>query len=566
MILRIWLMRGMYYMSASDKKKFRKEQTAAILTEKQKQEQEEAKKLKIYTVSFVAVMIAVVVITLAVLCVRAVNNSGIIQKNTVAAVIGDRELNSVELGYYYNDAVNSYYNEWYETYQESTNTYLQALGLDVTKPLNEQVQDEETGKTWDQYFVDQAIENAKSDFALYDLAKAENFQMPSEQQTTLDNMANNLGTYATLYGYSSADQYLRAMYGYGADADSYLAYNERSAIADAYLHAHEDSLKYEDADIRAYEKDNVNKYNSYTYSSAYLSYTDFRQGGTEDAEGNKTYTEEENEAARVALKAAAEKMAAATTLAELKEISNTIEINDESDLAVNDSTNVLHSTLNATLADWLASADRKEGDIAAIPNTSTTKDADGNDKTVVNGYYVAYFGSMTDNTKKMANVRHLLVEFDGGTENEETGEKEYTEEEKSAAKKEADGYLKTWKEGAATEESFIELVKEHSDDSSAEDGGLFEDINPDSQYVLNFRNWAIDPQRKAGDAEVIETEYGYHVMYYVGDDDMSYRDYMITNEMRAADQEKWYQGVLEPITTAVKDTSKMNLDIILSAA
>ncbi len=553
-------------MSASDKKKFRKEQSATILTEKQRQEQAEAKKLKIYTISFVVAMIAVVVIALAVLGVRAVNNSGIIQKNTVAVVVGDRELNSVELGYYYNDAINNYYNEWYNSYQEYTNSYLQAVGLDVTKPLNEQIQDEKTGKTWDQYFVELAIDNAKSDFALYDLAKAENFQLPSDQQTSLDNLANNLGTYATIYGYSNANQYLRAMYGYGADEDSYLAYNERGAIANAYMQAHEDSLQYEDADIRAYEKDNPDNYNSYTYSSAYLSYTDFRQGGTEDAEGNKTYTEEENEAARAALKAAAEKLATATTLDQLKEMSGTVEVNDESDLAVNDSTNVLHSALNATLAEWLASADRKAGDIAAIPNTTTTKDADGNDKTVVNGYYVAYFDSMTDNTKKMSNVRHLLVEFEGGTENEETGEKEYTEEEKATAKKEADGYLKTWKEGAATEESFIELVKEHSDDSSAEDGGLFEDIHPDSEYVLNFRNWAIDPQRKAGDAEVIETEYGYHVMYYVGDDDMSYRDYMITNEMRAADQEKWYQGILEPITTAVKDTSKLKLDIVLSAA
>ena len=54
-------------------------------------------------------------------------------------------------------------------------------------------------------------------------------------------------------------------------------------------------------------------------------------------------------------------------------------------------------------------------------------------------------------------------------------------------------------------------------------------------------------------------------MYYVGDDELSYRDYMITNEMRTADQEKWYNGILETVTTAVGDTSKMNLDLVLSA-
>ena len=552
-------------MSASDKKKLRKEQSAAILSEKQRQEQAEAKKLKIYTISFVSAMIAVVVIALAVLGIRAVNNSGIIQKNTVAAVVGERELNSVELGYYYNDAISKYYNDMYEMYETYADSYLQAIGLDTTKPLDTQVYDKESGKTWAEYFVDTAIETAKSDFALYDLAKAENFQLPDDEQTSLDNMMNNLGTYATLYGYSNANQYLRAMYGYGADENSYKAYSERSAVADAYKHAHEDSLQYKDADIREYEKDKISQYNSYTYSSAYLSYTDFRQGGTEDEEGNKTYSDAENEAAREAMKTAAEALATSTSLDALKEAIKSVEVNGDSQLSVNDYKKVLHSTLNTPLADWLADEARQEGDIGAIPNTSTSTGEDGKETTVTNGYYVVCFGSKSDNSQPMANVRHLLVSFPGGTKNEETGETEYTDEEKATAKSEADGYLKTWLEGDATEESFIALVKEHSDDTSAEDGGLFEDIHPDSQYVPNFLNWSIDPERKAGDTEVIETEYGYHVMYYVGADEMTYRDYMITNEMRAADQEEWYQSILEPITTAVKDTSKMQLDIVLSA-
>ena len=131
-------------------------------------------------------------------------------------------------------------------------------------------------------------------------------------------------------------------------------------------------------------------------------------------------------------------------------------------------------------------------------------------------------------------------------------------------KAEADGYLETWLAGDKTEESFIELVKEHSDDSSASTGGLFEDINPNSQYVANFLNWSIDPDRQKGDCEVIETEYGYHVMYYVGDDEMNYRDYMIRNEMRTADHEKWYNGVVDAITAEAKDTSRMKLDLVMS--
>lgn len=553
-------------MSASDKKKLRKEQAAAFLTEKQQKEQAEAKKLKAYTITFVTAMVLVVCIALGVLGVRAVNHSGILQKNTIAATVGDKEFNSVELSYYYNDAISEFYNEWYSQYNTYTDTYLKMMGLDPAKPLNDQVYDQESGKTWAMYFVETAIANAKSDLALYNLAVTEKFKLPENEQTTLDNSIKNIETYAKLYGYKNADQYLRAMYGYGSDAETYSEYTRRSTIATAFYNAHQDELKYDDAAIREYEKDKVNKYNSYTYSYAYLSYTDFREGGKKDDKGNVTYTEEENKAAREAMKAAAELLATATSVDDLKEKIKTVKVNEKSELAVNKEEALLHSNINATLADWLSNADRKEGDIAAIANSSTTKDEDGKEVTTTNGYYVAIFHSKTDNTKKMSNVRHLLVKFKGGTKDETTGETVYSEKEKNEAKTKAEGFLKTWKEGEkANEETFIELVKKNSDDSSAKEGGLFEDIHPDSSYVEPFLNWSIDPARKAGDTGVIETIYGYHVMFYVGDDDMTYRDYMITNEMRTADQQKWYDGILEPVKTSVGDTSKLDLDLILSA-
>lgn len=552
-------------MSASDKKKLRKEQSAAFLTEKQQQEQKESKKLRIYTIGFITAMVLIVCITLGVLGARAINQSGVIQKSTIAATIGDRQLNSVELSYYYNDAINNYYNEWYQQYNTYTDTYLAMMGLDTSKPLNTQVYDEESGQTWAEFFVDTAITNAKSDFALYNKAIEEGFKLPEEEQTALDNTLNNLETYAKLYGYSNVKQYLGTMYGYGSDAESYSEYSRRSAIATAYYNAHQDSLTYDDAAIREYEKDKINNYNSYNYTYSYLSYTDFREGGTEDEDGQVIYSDEENDAARVALKTAAEELATATSVEDLKAKVENVKVNSSSELAVNNEENVLHTTVNTALADWLAAAERKDGDIAAIANTSTTTNDDGTETTVTNGYYVAIFHSKVDNADKMSNVRHLLIKFKGGTEDEETGETVYSDEEKTAAKTKADAFLKQWLEGDKTEESFIELVKQNSDDTSAEEGGLFENINPDSDYVPNFLNWSISPDRKPGDAEVIETEFGYHVMYYVGDTELNYRDYMITNEMRTADQDEWYNGILDTVTTSVGDISKMRLDMILSA-
>ena len=547
-------------MSASDKKKLRKEQATELLTQRQQQEQAEAKKLKTYTITFVAIMLAVVIAVLGILAVRAVNNSGIIQKNTVAATVGDQELNSIELSYYYIDAINKSYNEWYNEFQTNTDMYLEAMGLDTSKPLNEQT-NPDTEKSWAQFFVDAALTQAKEDFALYNQAMADKFELPEDEQKALDNTIKNIETYAQLYGYSNADQYLRASYGYGADVESYTEYLTRSTIAQAFNVAHNDGLSYEDKQIREQDDKDPAKYNSYNYTSLYLSYSDFLEGGEKQEDGSVTYTDEQREAARKALKAAADKLAKAKNAKDLKKLADEIK-KDKFTLAENESQ--LYTDINAPVNEWLANSKRKAGDIAALANTSTTEDDDGKEITQTNGYYIVIFNKRIDNTKLMSDVRHLLVKFEGGNTDSTTGITTYTEEEKNKAKTEAEGYLKTWKDGKADEESFIELVKKHSDDSTASEGGLFENIHPDSSYVPNFLNWSIDADRKKGDAEVIETEYGYHVMYYVGNSDMTYRDFLITEEMRSNDHTEWYDGLLEAVKVKEGDISKLKLDVTIA--
>jgi parvulin-like peptidyl-prolyl isomerase len=91
----------------------------------------------------------------------------------------------------------------------------------------------------------------------------------------------------------------------------------------------------------------------------------------------------------------------------------------------------------------------------------------------------------------------------------------YSDEEKAAAKAKADEILAAWQAGEATEDSFAALAKEKSTDpGSASNGGLYEDIYP-GQMVAAFEDWCFDPFRKAGDVEMVETEYGWHIMYFV---------------------------------------------------
>ena len=82
--------------------------------------------------------------------------------------------------------------------------------------------------------------------------------------------------------------------------------------------------------------------------------------------------------------------------------------------------------------------------------------------------------------------------------------------------------------------------------------------------VPNFNSWCFDASRKAGDTGIVESTYGYHVMYFVGNTEQTYRDYQITNDLRNADMETWFQGLLENYTITMADTSYMRKDITLS--
>ena len=202
-----------------------------------------------------------------------------------------------------------------------------------------------------------------------------------------------------------------------------------------------------------------------------------------------------------------------------------------------------YTSLTTYTKEWISSADRKAGDIIDIESSSTSKDENGNETTTIGGYYVLLYHGRDENKTTMGNVRHLLVEFEGE-------KKENSDEEKKKALDEAEKLLKQWQDGEKKdEESFIELVKEHTDDkASAKTGGLYENIYIDAGYVENFKNWALDANRKKGDVEIVESEHGYHIMYYVDASELTYRDFLISNDLRAEEMEEWEKTETEKTT------------------
>ena len=291
-------------MSASSKKKLRKEQKAAALTERQQRERKEAKQTKIMTISFVLAIVLILAGVVGIFAGKYV--PGIIDRNTTAITVGDHEITTTELSYFYIDAINEHQETVYNQYYNSFGNYWTImLGFDPTKALDTQkyeADDVTVEKTWAQHFIDTAIDNARDVYALYDDAKANGYTLPEDDQDSLDTYFENLETYATYYGYSNVNAWLRNSYGEGANEKTYKSYYEACTYASAYLNKYSDELKYDQEDYRAYEKDKFDDYSVVSYVYYSMSYNSYLGEGTKGEDGKTTWTDAQKEAAREALK------------------------------------------------------------------------------------------------------------------------------------------------------------------------------------------------------------------------------------------------------------------------
>jgi len=549
-------------MSASSKKKLRKEQNAAQLTEKQLKEQKEAKKLKTNTTIFTIAIIVVLCAAIATFAITAYNNSGIKERSTDAITIGNHTLSSAELNYFYMDAVNEYYTQFTNTYGEYASTYMQLMGLDVTKPLNEQAYlGGEEGTTFADYFVETAINNASSIYAIYDLAMAAGHTLTEEEQANQEASLSAMELYATMYGYPNVSGYLTAVYGNGATVESFNNYMEKLTLAESYQNAYYNSLTYSDSDISAYNDEHFVEFSSFDYSTYTLYGRDFIEC-TDTENKEHTHTAEENAAGEAAAKAAAESIVASgvnTPDALNKALAALEPYAEKESVSCIENDGILYSSVtNQDIAAWLADESRTAGDITMIPYTSTSTDENGKETTNTLGYYVVLFEGRDDNLVNLVNVRHILAQFENADTNGE-----YSPESKKEALDKITSVQEKWLAEGGTEDAFIALVSDNSDDGgSSANGGLYEDVYP-GQMVEAFNDWCFDASRKTGDYEIVETEYGYHLIYFVSTSDVSFRNYMIENTLRNEAFDAWLIESIENVTATVHDTSLLALDMVL---
>ena len=531
------------------------------MAERQRQEAQEAKKLKVYTTTFWIVMALCVCIVVTTVLSNPVKN--VLYKNNVAVTVGDHEVSSVELNYFFIDTVNDYINQFGE--------YASYL-LDTTTPLNKQVIDKETGETLADSLLKAAESTLKRTYALYDLAMEKGFKLDEEDEKAIDTLVTNMEFYAMYYGYGDVKSYLQGIYGNGSEVESYKEYQRINLIADRYYAEYAETLDYNDEQIREYEagkdgegenaKDRFHNFSSVTYSYYYVACN--KWAPEKDDKGNKIeYTADQLKEAREKAKAAAEALAAGKfeDLAAFDKAIGEMEINKDEKTKPTASRfedQLVPQVSHKDVREWLISKDLKEGDLTVIENST----GEG-DKKEVKGYYVVRFGSLDENRFNLKDVRHILIKFEGGKYNSTTGQTTFTDAEKKAALEKAEKIYNEWVKSGASEEDFKDLVEEHSGDTaSVEDGGLYENVFP-GQMVEKFEDFCYDENRKAGDHGIVESTSGYHIMLFVGDSDVTYRDFMIKAELRADELEEWLDDLVEKLDYELVTKKHVEMDMRL---
>jgi len=155
-------------------------------------------------------------------------------------------------------------------------------------------------------------------------------------------------------------------------------------------------------------------------------------------------------------------------------------------------------------------------------------------------------GGLSKDSGNIVDVRHILIMPKG-----EKTDGAFSEQQWKDARKEAERILALWKSGEATEESFAALAGEYTEDGgSKNNGGLYQGITAESPLVENFLAWCMDPARAVGDTDIVETEYGYHIMYFSFSEPIwmtaardNYMPYKL-NQIIAENEERWPLDVI----------------------
>ena len=460
---------------------------------------------------------------------------GVPQSTFVGMVVkdGDKKSHFIKVSTY-----NYYYAMIYNQLRNTQSQYEQYgielsddQKIDFDKKLSQQKTkdpDDETKEiTWAQYIHDQVLDSIKSTYMYYyEAVKANDGKEPEiteDQQKELDEAVADYKETAEGQGVTVSAYFTYAL-GKGVTEKVFRNEAKISYISENYQEEYSKELSSKQYDEKEYEtyrdehKDelvsvDIKYFECESEDDAKAFKKALKADGSNFAELASKYSSSDWD--KKAYKNAVESTYKEITRDALKSINGGIAAS-----TTDDEGNSVYEGL-----DWVFSSKRKKGDVKQL-STSVV--------------YIITPARLS--STHPVTIRHILIKpFSETTdENGETTEteaetpSEASAEEWANAKKKAESILKEYKSGDKTADSFGALAKDNSADSNASDGGIYENVTP-NQMVPTFNAWCFDKSRKAGDTGIVQTQYGYHIMYFESKSDLTVWQYTAQQALASDD-------------------------------
>lgn len=418
-----------------------------------------------------------------------------------AVVVMETENYSVSnpvMSFFFREAFMNTYQSYLSNFGAEIMAY---LGLDASAPLKDQpfsMGTEEGVETWYDYFLKMAREQAETCLLYREAAEEAGIALDDKDRENIDGIIENIKSSAGEAGVS-IEEYYENLLGKGVTEDVLRECLELETYASKYVASVVDAVDVSEATLNAvYEANPLNyetvSYMSYTFRVANLLKKDEPEETGEEEAPAEDPTEDPaaREEALTKIKASADELAAVDGEEAFHDYIYNYEVevlgNDEASsesVATYSLTEGAGYTEDLEASKWAFSAKAGETRIEADDEAGTVT------------VYLLVKEHARDESSDKRSVRHILF-----------GKDDFDD----AAAKSKEVYDK-WVADGAKMDDFLALVTEYSTDpGSNTNGGLYE-FSRDDSLVEEFKSWMFDESRKDGDHGLIETDYGWHIMY-----------------------------------------------------
>ncbi|MBQ7740898.1 MAG: peptidylprolyl isomerase [Eubacterium sp.] len=401
---------------------------------------------------------------------------------------------------------NYYYNSVVDTYIQNAEN----VGLDTTKSYKTQKTKDENGKTttWSARFKDETLFQLQQLIAYYNSGVENGMELTKNQEKEIKETISSIKKQAKEQE-MTVDEYISTNYGNYCGLATIKKMLNYNYMASLYLQKYNVETKPAKKQLDKYLDEHKNDYLNTKISLLFFQYDD----NNKDAQ----------------LKLAQETAAKVKTADDMKKlipkvykelINQYVQSGQATEEAIISkleeeiTTDVPRS--NTFLTDeankWLGDDTVKVGSVKLF-----------NDEKQKIAYILIKESEPKFDESMVYSVRHILIQPEKETDDATGQQKEATPEAWKKADEKAKKVLNEYKKGEKNEYAFALLAEKYSEDpGSVSDqggnfGGLYENV-PQGQMVKEFEGWSTDKNRKYGDIDIIKTDYGYHIMYFISNE------------------------------------------------